>query len=393
MHLPCTTICRSVAALAVVSGLLFNALPAAAHAQTETVLYTFCSQSACTDGYYPYGALVLDKTGNLYSTTTAGGAHGYGAVFKLSASGTETVLYSFNPGNGTDGYDSLAGLVMDKKGNLYGTTYYGGASAVGTVFEVSPNGTETVLHTFSGSDGAYPTAGLVMDKKGNLYGTASAGGVGYGVVFEFSASGTFTILHSFNYSDGAYPHGGLVMDIKGNLYGTTYGGGANGYGTVFKVSAGTETVLYSFNPANGTDGAVPYAGLVLDKTGNLYGTTYSGGAHGYGTAFKFSAGGTETVLHSFAGGSDGYNPIGGLVLGKKGNLYGTTYGGGANGFGTVFKVSAVGTESLFYSFNPGNGTDGALPYAGLIVDKKGNLYGTTTVGGSKGGGVVFKLTP
>jgi uncharacterized repeat protein (TIGR03803 family) len=323
---------------------------ALAHAQIETVLYGFCAQSGCADGYHPRAGLVLDTNGNLYGTTRDGGANAMGTVFEVSPNGTETVLYSFCSQSGcTDGYHPLAGLILDKKGNLYGTTFDGGAHDGGTVFEISPGGTETVLYSFCAQpgckDGYYPHADLVMDTSGNLYGTTQFNGAyGGGTVFRVSPSGAETVLHSFcaqpGCADGYHPRAGLVLDTSGNLYGTTYDGGTNGKGTVFEVSpGGTETVLHSFCPQLGCkDGSHPQAGLVLDAKGNLYGTTYFGGK-GRGTVFEVSPSGTETVLHNFtANGIDGYYPSAGLVLDGKGNLYGTTLSGGANVGGTVFQV-------------------------------------------------------
>jgi len=271
-------------------------------------------------------------------------------VFKISASGTESVLHSFGPSGGTDGDEPTAGLIMDSAGNLYGTTYGGGVSYTGTVFKISASGTESVLHSFgpdSGTDGVLPVAGLIADSAGNLYGTTGYGGTnGNGTVFKISASGTESILHSFGPNvgiDGDLPIAGLIMDSAGNLYGTTYGGGVNNTGTVFKISAsGTESVLYSFGPDGGTDAQYPTAGLIMDSAGNLYGTTESGGAHLGGTVFKINASGKEWMLHSFDpfnGRTDGQYPDAGLIMDSTGNLYGTTGFGGTNGNGAVFELS------------------------------------------------------
>ena len=334
------------------------------------------------------------------------------AVFVTGASAAvhETVLYSF--GSGTDAAYPEAGLVFDAHGNLYGTTYSGGAHGKGTVFELSPgNGgwTETVLHSFphDSSDGYYPYASLIVDVVGNLYGTTTRGGAyGYGMVFELSpgsgGSWTETVLHNFAYNgaDGIYPFAGLIFDAAGNLYGTTYGGGPHGHGTVFELSPGsggwTEAVLHSFNN-NGSDGYDPDASLVFDGDGNLYGTTYSGGALGKGTVFELSSGHggwTETVLHSFPHDStDGYNPFAGLIVDGAGNLYGTTvYGGSTGNWGTVFELSPGGsggswTETVLQNFDF---VLGAQPYAGLTFDQFGHLYGTT-YGVGTFPGVVFEL--
>jgi uncharacterized repeat protein (TIGR03803 family) len=375
--------------------------------QTEIVLYSFCAQSGCTDGSHPQAGLVRDQSGNLYGTTADGGANAKGTVFEVRSTGAETVLYSFcSLLDCTDGYRPLAGLVLDTNGNLYGTAFDGGAHDGGVVFEISPSGTETVLYTFCNRpgcrDGYYPHADLVMDANGNLYGTTQYRGAnGGGTVFEVTPSGTETVLYSFcaqsSCTDGSHPRAGLVRDTAGNLYGTTYDGGANGAGTVFEVTpSGTETVLYSFCAQSGcTDGSHPRADLVRDTKGNLYGTTYDGGTNGKGTVFKVSPSGTETVLHSFcaqSGCRDGSHPQAGLILDTKGNLYGTTYGGGAKRKGTVFEISPTGTETVLHSF-AANGIDGYYPVAGLILDANGNLYGTTLSGGANGGGTVFQVVP
>jgi uncharacterized repeat protein (TIGR03803 family) len=282
---------------------------------TETVLHTFAGYP--TDGANPFAALLRDAAGNLYGTTNAGGAfspcfqtlfnNGCGTVFEVSATGTETVLYSFS--GGADGADPFAELIRDAAGNLYGTTVGGGPSSVcgggcGTVFKLSPSGTETVLHTFSGgADGGAPVAGLIRDAAGNLYGTTTSGGsvnrlcLGdgdtCGVVFRLSPTGTETVLHSFTRGDGANPNAGLIADSAGNLYGTTEFGGAYGRGVVFELSRCDSApsgydfkVLYSFT--GGADGAFPIARLVRDATGNLYGTTYLGGTYDYGVVFRLA---------------------------------------------------------------------------------------------------------
>jgi uncharacterized repeat protein (TIGR03803 family) len=245
---------------------------------------------------------------------------------------------------------------MDALGNLYGTTFWGGSFGWGTVFKLDATGHETVLHSFhlQLGDGGNPYAGLVMDAAGTLYGTTYVGGgpppYGFGTVFKLDTSGTETVTFSFQSPncDGASLYAGLILDAAGNVYGTTNQGGCPGpgsqaYGTVFKVDAsgpffmGIETTLHTFTTSGG-DGTSPYAGLVMDTAGNLYGTTYQGGAYGFGTVFKVDAAGTETVLHSFAG-LDGANPYAGLILDTAGTLYGTTYNGGAFGWGTVFKLT------------------------------------------------------
>jgi uncharacterized repeat protein (TIGR03803 family) len=401
--------------LAATSGALTQALLAAlllaavqpAQAQTETVLFSFEDNGT---GYIPVAPVVRDTKGNLYGTTQQGGNHdNCGTVFELTPLGTETILHSFGE-TATDGCTPGAGLVRDTKGNLYGTTEQGGAhDNCGTVFELTPSGTETILHRFgeTATDGCNPFAGLVRDTKGNLYGTTEEGGTGTcsggcGTVFEVTSSGTETILHSFGETatDGTYPHG-LVRDTEGNLYGTTVGGGTYGYGTVFKLtSSGRETILHGFGKT-ATDGTSPDAGLVRDTKGNLYGTTPAGGtgkcSGGCGTVFELTSSGTETILHSFVdNGTDGTNPEAGLVRDTEGNLYGTTNNGGGTGTvgcGTVFEVTSSGTETILHSFCE-TARDGGSPLAGLIRDAEGNLYGTTSSGGTYlSYGTVFEVTP
>jgi uncharacterized repeat protein (TIGR03803 family) len=315
---------------------------------------------------------------------------------------TYRVLFQFRAG--LDGSAPLAGLVSDPSGNLYGTADADGEFDSGVVFKLSPAGKETVLHSFSGSggDGEYPVANLVRDAAGNLCGTTSNGGVyagacgafGCGTVFKVDRAGKETVLYAFTGSpDGSTPYAGLVRDAAGNLYGTTLSGGTNGAGTVFKVDAtGGETVLYSFDLTNQQDGFLPYGGLVRDFAGNLYGTTNGGGTFGAGIVFKLDTTNAETVLYNFGSSNgDALFPTGGLIRDAKGNLYGTTQDGGTFGVGTVFKVDKNGTETLLHSFAGGT-ADGEFPFvSGLLRDAKGNLYGVTDEGGAFTFGVVYKL--
>ena len=337
------------------AGTVFKLAPNGVGEYAEAVLYSFAGSPA--DGANPTAGLVMDASGNFYGTTYSGGANGAGTVFKLAPNGSggyvETVLYAFT--GGVDGGQPNGSLVMDSSGNLYGTTSGGGTSGYGTVFELVPNNhTEIVLHAFGGSpsDGAHPLAGLVIDSRGDLYGTTNSGGAvgsGFGTVFRIVAGGTESVLHSFGTgTDGISPIGGLTLDATtGNFYGTANGGGANGAGAVFEIAAGgTESILWSFGGAGSGDGQNPYAGLVMDSSGNFYGTTSNGGssaqcAHGCGTVFKLTPGGAESVLWSFGTGMDGQAPQAGLLMDPAtGNLYGTTNGGGAVGvgLGTVFEI-------------------------------------------------------
>jgi len=315
-------------------------------------------------------------------------------VFSITSAGTETVLYSF-AGGSSDGASPAAGLIQGSDGNFYGTTDAGGAGGFGTVFKITPGGTETVLHSFTAnSDGAEPEASLIQGSDGTFYGTTDIGGTsGNGTVFTITLTGIETVLHPFagSSSDGSRPSAGLIQGGDGNFYGTTATGGASGVGTVFKITpSGTETVLYSF-AGGSSDGSHPDGGLIQGSDGNFYGTTDAGGANGDGTVFKITPSGTETLLYSFTGGSsDGSNPTAGLIQGTDGNLYGTTFLGGANGHGTVFKITPSGTETVLHSF-AGGFSDGESPEASLIQGSDGNLYGTTLDGGFSSVGTVFKV--
>jgi uncharacterized repeat protein (TIGR03803 family) len=410
---------------------IFTAMASAFAASTEKVLYSFCSVSGCTDGAVPlFGSLVFDSAGNLYGTTAGGGnvdkcdGKGCGTVFQLAPganghSWTHTVLYRFS---GKDGAYPC-GLIFDPSGNLYGTTQAGGSHNAGTVYQLKPlvanrKWQEKTLHSFSGKDGKTPNPSLILDAAGNLYGTTQlGGGEKLGVVFQLapSANGTWseTILHSNRTGadgPGEYGQGGLTFDAAGSLYGTTVGGGIT-KGEVFRLRPGAngkwkEEVLYS--SFGGTNGAVPPGGLIFDTAGNLYGTTNEGGnisycgGSGCGVVFELSPTSkgtwTETVLYSFKG-SDGWQPNTRLVFDGTGNLYGTTaFGGSSNADGTVFELTPgaidAWAETTLYNFCTGSScTDGANPYAGLIFDTVGNLYGTTSGGGTHFEGTVFKITP
>ena len=352
-----------------------------------TSLYSF---SGANDGGSPVAGLVQGGDGYFYSTTSSGGTNGgSGTVFEISTNGALTSLYSFASGN--DGAEPLAGLVQGSDGYFYGTTFVGGTYGIGTVFKISSDGALTSLYSFTGgNDGYWPEAGLVQGCDGNFYGTASRGGTnGYGTVFKISVTGALTSLYSFTRgNDGAYPQSGLVQGSDGNFYGTTEGGGTNA-GTVFKISAtGALTSLYSFT--GGNDGALPN-GLAQGSDGYFYGTTYYGGTNVAGTVFKISAAGALTSLYSFTGGSDGSRPDAGLVQGSDGYFYGTTkYGGTNGGWGAVFKISATGALTSLYSFTGGN--DGAYPEAGLVQGSDGNFYGTTYEDGASVAGTVFKIS-
>jgi uncharacterized repeat protein (TIGR03803 family) len=374
-------------------------------AQTFEILHSF---GKSPDGSGPWGTLVRDQAGNLYGTTVGGGASGTGSVFKIGLEKKETVLHNFGAVGSGDGNYPYAGLVLDAAGNLYGTTSEGGAYGAGTAFQVNTARQETILYSFGGlahADGAVPFLGsLIRDAAGNLYGTTALGGSsclgfseGCGTVFKIDSSGNETVLYSFpGGSYGATPEGSLTADAQGNLYSTTSTGGLDvcstgtsdyGCGLVFRLSpTGKETVLYNFTGV--TQGFTPEGGLIRDTAGNLYGTTTGGG----GALFEIPNGGTFTILHSFFGLSDdGHVPIGDLVRDSHGNIYGTTFDGGTLGDGTVYKVDSAGNETILWTFT--GGQDGYHPYAGLVMDAKGNLYGATSAGGNFGQGTIFKIAP
>jgi len=359
-----------------------------AQAQALTTLHSF----DYNDGQDPTAALVQATNGNLYGTTYVGGADlidcfdGCGTVFKITPGGTLTTLYSFCSQSGcTDGASPSAGLVQATDGNFYGTTTGGGAIGDGTIFKITQTGTLTTLHSFDGTDGASPAAALVQATDGNLYGTTFYGGansciightnVGCGTVFKITPGGTLTTLRSFDGTDGQYPNA-LVQATNGNLYGTTSGGGADGGGTIFKITpGGTLTTLYNFCSQSGcTDGeqdSHPAAGLVQATDGNLYGTTPAGGADGYGTVFKITPGGTLTTLHSFES-TEAASPEAALVQDTNGSFYGTSPWGGAYSDGMVFSLS-VGL-SPFVETLP---TSGRVGTAVKILGT--NLSGATRV--------------
>jgi uncharacterized repeat protein (TIGR03803 family) len=303
-----------------------------------------------------------------------------------------TTLHSFS---GTDGSFPYAGLVQGTDSNFYGTTQSGGTSSSGTVFRISPSGNFTNLYSFSGPDGATPSAGLVQGNFGYLYGTTEYGGIDrIGTIFQISPTGSFASLHSFNGSDGAYPAGGgaLVLGSDGYFYGTTTAGGTNSCdcGTVFKMLP-TGILIWSYSFTGSPGGANPYDGLVQGSDSNFYGTTYAGGTNGVGTVFRISPLGSLTNLYTFSG-SDGATPFAGLVQGSDSNFYGTTYTGGTNGLGTVFVITPSGSLTTLHNFS-GYPTDGGLPVAGLVQASDGNFYGTTRLGGTNDGGSVFEITP
>jgi uncharacterized repeat protein (TIGR03803 family) len=362
------------------------------HVQAAVIFTNLVSFNQ-TNGALPYAGLIQGKDGNFYGTTSFGGSGGGGTVFQMTPLGSLSNLVLFN---GTNGASPRAGLIQVPNGDFYGTTYNGGSNSAGTVFQLTTNGTLTTLVTLGNTNGAYPLGGLIQGRDGSFYGTTAIGGTNMGgTAFQAMTNGAIATLVSFDVGGnaGKSPYAGLVQASDGSLYGTTYQGGTNGgYGTIFKLTTnGTFASLYSFSGTN--DGANPYAGLAQGSDGNLYGTTFFGGTNGYGTVFRFATNSTFTTLVSF-GNTNGAYPQAGVIQASDGNFYGTTSAGGAytndagQGYGTIFEMTTNGTLTTLISFN---GTNGASPQAGLVQSTDGNFYGTTANGGTNGYGTVFRL--
>jgi len=404
------------------------ALTPFALAQTYNVVYNFTGGS---DGANPIAGVTLDPAGNLYGTTSAGGGRGFGNVYRLVHSGPNWLfylLYAFEglTQNSTDGSAPYSGVVIGPDSFLYGATHSGGDGqgckalhGCGTVYRVGPKPghifdpwEETVLFQFGTEDGSNPDYGnVVFDQAGNLYGTTRNGGAYLqGAVYKLTQSGgnwTETVVYSFTGSpDGAAPLSGPIFDQAGNLYGTTSAGGTNGWGTVYQLkpsgSGWTENILHRFQ--NGSDGLTPTGGVVFGPLGDLYGATQAGGMGGSGTVFELTpvSGGSWnfSTQYGFPGAGVGgsYRTV---VVDGSGNLYGTTSGGGAHQWGSVFKLTPSNSGWTYSSLHDFTGADGGTPYGSLAFDANGNLYGTTFFGGTgqcnaqgfAGCGVVFEITP
>lgn len=373
-----------------------------AQSQTYKVIYNFTGNGS--DGATPYGGPTLDGAGNLYGTTDLGGSNGSGSVYRLSPHGsswTYTSLYSFK-GGGDGAGPAFGSLVLGGGKALFGTTEGGGF--FGTAFAICAcPGREIELHSFgTGTDGAQPIGGLALDAAGNYYGTTSLGGTfGNGTVFGGKRSGTKwteAVLYNFTGgNDAVNPVAGVSLDAAGNIYGTTSFGGAYGVGTIYLLTRSgshwTESILYNFQGLD--DGQNPVGGVVLDKAGNLYGTTFDGGVNGGGTVYQLSLKGgtwTFTVLYSFTGSYGG--PYNKLTLEANGDIYGFTNADGANGLGSVFKLTPGKGGWTFTDLHDfAGGDDGASPYGSVAVDASGNVFGTAAVGGSSNQGLVYEITP
>jgi len=358
-----------------------------------STLYSF---GATGDGQEPFAGLVQGSDGNFYGTTSSSGPYRNGTFFRITSSGQETLLHAFNSATG-DIAASASTLTIGPDGRFYGAAPFGGTADMGAVFAADMNGTVQVLYSFSSTnaDGQHPRGKVVFDTAGNLYGTTTFGGAyGMGTVYKLTPNGSESILYSFGAaSDAAGPSNGLVLGNDGNLYGTSSSGGSTGKGTVFKLTlAGQETVLHSFGSG---DGASPESELTLARDGSFYGTTYGGGAYGCGTVFHITPAGNETVLYAFgATSNDACGPMAAVTIGSDGNLYGTAGSGGTGnlGGGAIFTLTTAGKESVLYSFGGlNNNPNGREPAAPLIVGLDGMIYGTAVLGGTYGGGTVFRL--
>lgn len=377
---------------AAVRGIILSVLALCGASMLEAQTYTFSTlysfKNNGSDPATPMSYPTVDASGNVYGTSQFGGStacsSGCGTVFKVTPAGVLSVLHDFGLNDG----GPLTGLVRDKSGNLYGTTQ-------GIAFKLTPSGNETVLHTFAvgASDGFAPNT-VTLDSAGNLYGTAQNGGsFGAGVIFKIDTSNTYSVLYNFcpdtqTCADGQFPLGRLVRDASGNLYGTTVSGGANGDGAVFKLTpSGVESVLHSFDGSDGRE----TSGLTQDKQGNVYGVNALGGEFGDGTLFKQpESGSTLSTLHSFCSlvhCADGDVPNEPVQLDSAGNIYGTAVFGPGNMGAVVWELTAAGQIVVLHTF-----AKGVRCESGLAIDSAGNLYGFTENGGTSSRGSVFKLT-
>ncbi len=410
-------------ALAVVLVLTVVVTPSA-QAQTYSVVHNFAGGQ---DGATPMAGLTLDRTGNFYGTAAFGGTtggdcgnRGCGTVFRLAKRNSGWVLsplYSF--AGGDDGANPEANVVIGADGTLYGSTYIGGGpcdgTGCGTVFNLKPPAaacksalcpwTEILIHNFTGPDGIGPVGAVLFDSSGNLFGATTSGGFrNGGAIYELQPmDGSWTVR--VLYSSYGYPRGGLILDDSGNLYGPAFTAG-NGYGSVYQMVPSGSTWITSdiYDFTYRSDGGYPWASLILDGSGNFYGSTCTGGSGNGGTVFELSPSGgkwTFTTLHSFESPENGafvVGPVGSLVMDNAGALYGTTLADGTHGYGSVFKLTPGGSGWAFTSLHDfTGGSDGGYPYSNLVFDANGNLYGTASVGGAgsctNGCGVLFEITP
>lgn len=354
--------------------------------QVYSDLHDFSTATLASPQYS--GMLAQGRDGNLYGTAPAGGTLGFGGVFKVTPTGTYSVIYNFD---GTaHGKTPRGGLTLSTDGNFYGTTSVGGINNYGNIFKITSAGVLTVLHEFAYPDGTNPYAPPVQGIDGSYYGATSVGGTGSGTVYKLTSSGAFSVLHTFSFSQGSTASAPLIQANDGNFYGTTSAGGtAGGGGEVFKITpTGVLTVLYSFDS---THGSHPYSPLVQGTDGNFYGTTSSGGSLDGGVVFKLTPAKVLTVLYNFdakPASVDGKFPDGGLIQATDGNFYGVTEGGGTNGMGTLFKITSTGAYSVLYNFVP---AAGSVPQTTLRQHTNGKFYGQANAGGANSVGTLFSF--
>jgi uncharacterized repeat protein (TIGR03803 family) len=365
------------------AGTIFKLVPNGA-------LTVLCYLNFATTGGTPRGSLVRGSDGNFYGMAQLGGTYNYGTIFKVTATGTITVLRHLNAA--TDGSYPQGNLVQGSDGSFYGMTSNGGTKGSGTIFKITATGTFTVLRHFlnNTTDGGTPYGSLVRGSDGNFYGLTYGGGtMGSGTVFKMTPAGTYTVLRHLNYTaDGGFPAGSLVQGSDGSFYGVTSSGGTNERGTIFKITPmGVFTLLRHLDPV--TDGGRPSGSLVQGNDGSFYGMTYQEGTYSSGTVFKIASTGTFTVLRHLNAPADGGNPLGSLLLGRDGDFYGMTSSGGIGGKGTIFRISPTGTFTAFRKFPEPSYVNN--PNGGLIQGKDGYFYGMTQSGGAYNKGGVFRI--
>lgn len=413
---------RALSHLAALAAAFLLLSTTAAHAQTYNVIHNF---TGTTDGGMPMAGLTVDRAGNLLGTANLGGntgdncgASGCGLVYKLANKNSSwilTPLYSFQGGN--DGANPrVANVIIASDGTLYSSTFYGGApcstgsNGCGTIFKLQPQVSacasvicpwnKTILHNFTGDDGAGPVGALFLDQQGNVDGVTTTGGFrNGGSVFQLNASSGW--METIIFHPYGYPGSSVSPDHAGNLYGSTFIGN-DSPGTIYQLTLSGQNWIgndiYTFT--GGSDGGYPQAGVIFDPVGNLYGATSAGGSGGGGTVFELSPSGggwTYQLLYSFARPPNGrlvVGPVGNLVMDGNGNLYGTTISDGAHGYGAVFKLTPSNGNWSYTSLHDfTGGSDGGNPYCNLVFDAGGNIYGTASIGGAFGSGVIFQITP
>jgi uncharacterized repeat protein (TIGR03803 family) len=355
-----------------------------------------------TNGSESGASLVQGIDGNFYGTAIYGGAYGGGSVFKVTSSGGLSTVYDFCSVSGCpDGSEPFAALVLGLDNNFYGTTYQGGASNWGTIFQLTPSGTLTTLHSFDVTDGSTPQGGMVLGSDGNFYGTTLNGGsASLGTIFKITPTGTYTVMHNFTATatDGGTPFSAPMQASDGNFYGVTWVGG-NHFGVIYKMTpSGTFSVLHTFcNLGDCTDGSYPLGGITQARNGDLYGTTTNAGFFDSGTVYKITLGGTFTTVYHFCqlpGCEDGINPLARMELGTDGNFYGITESGGISYCcGIIFVMTPAGSLSTLHIFCTLKGCpDGEHPQdQGVIQGTDGSFYGAAATGGATNVGTVFRL--